>query len=138
MADKAGWPASATLRDQANTPSSSQPKRRLGLVRCSRRRPRARIVNVASREASLTDLGHGMPGYHVSTVALNALTRALAAELRDECILVDAVSPSWTATDMRVSGGRPVADGAASILCGATLDDGPTGGFFQDDQHLPR
>jgi hypothetical protein len=36
------------------------------------------------------------------------------------------------------TGGRPIADGAASILWGVTLgDDGPTGGFFQDGQPLP-
>jgi NAD(P)-dependent dehydrogenase (short-subunit alcohol dehydrogenase family) len=110
----------------------------LALSPLLRRSARARIVNVSSREASLTDMGAGMPGYHVGKAALNALTRTLAAELRDEGILVNAVSPGWTATDMGGSGGRPIADGAASILWGVTLgDDGPTGGFFQDGQPLP-
>jgi len=110
----------------------------LALLPLLRRSPRARIVNVSSREASLTDMGAGMPGYHVGKAALNALTRTLAAELRDERILINAVSPGWTATDMGGSGGRPIADGAASILWGVTLgDDGPTGGFFQDGQPLP-
>ena len=110
----------------------------LALLPLLRRSPRARIVNVSSREASLTDMGAGMPGYHVGKAALNALTRTLAAELRDERILVNAASPGWTATDMGGTGGRPIADGAASILWGVTLgDDGPTGGFFQDGQPLP-
>ena len=34
--------------------------------------------------------------------------------------------------------GRPVADGAASVLWAVDLpDDGPTGGFFRDGQPLP-
>jgi hypothetical protein len=35
------------------------------------------------------------------------------------------------------SGGRPIAEGAASIVWAVTLpDDGATGGFFQDGQQL--
>jgi hypothetical protein len=35
-------------------------------------------------------------------------------------------------------GGRSVADGAASVVCGVTLrDDGPTGGFYRDGKALP-
>ena len=35
-------------------------------------------------------------------------------------------------------GGRPVADGAASVVWAATLpDSGPTGGFFRDGRPLP-
>ena len=35
-------------------------------------------------------------------------------------------------------GGRPVADGAASVVWAATLSDsGPTGGFFRDGDPLP-
>ena len=102
------------------------------------RSPHPRIVNVSSREASLTEMGAGTPGYHVTKAALNALTRTLAAELQADRVLVNAVSPGWTATDMGGSGGRPIGDGAASIVWGVTLpDDGPTGGFFEDGQPLP-
>jgi len=102
------------------------------------RSPQARIVNVSSREASLTAMGGGKPGYHVSKTAQNALTRTLAAELHDRSILVNAISPGWTATDMGGRGGRPVADGAASIVWGVTLsEDGPSGGFFEDGQPVP-
>jgi hypothetical protein len=35
-------------------------------------------------------------------------------------------------------GGRPVAEGAASVVWGVTLpDDGPSGGFFRDGRPLP-
>lgn len=98
----------------------------------------ARIVNVSSEAASLTSMGSGTPAYTVSKVALNALTRMLAAELHSQAILVNAVCPGWVATDMGGPGGRPVAEGAASIVWAATLpDDGPTGGFFRDRHPLP-
>ena len=96
------------------------------------------MVNVSSEVASLAGMGGGTPAYTASKVALNALTRMLAAELRGDGILVNAVCPGWVATDMGGPGGRPVADGAAGIVWAATLpDDGPTGGFFRDGRPLP-
>jgi NAD(P)-dependent dehydrogenase (short-subunit alcohol dehydrogenase family) len=90
-----------------------------------------RIVNVSSEAASLASMGGGTPAYTASKVALNALTRMLADELRRDRILVNAVCPGWVATDMGGPGGRPVADGAAGVVWAATLpDSGPTGGFF--------
>ncbi|MGP4026128.1 SDR family oxidoreductase [Actinomadura sp. 3N407] len=103
-----------------------------------RRSPHGRIVNVSSEAASLTNMGGGTPAYTASKVALNALTRMLAAELHADGVLVNAVCPGWVATDMGGPGGRPAADGAAGIVWAATLpDDGPTGGFFRDGRALP-
>ena len=97
-----------------------------------------RVVNVSSEAASLTSMGGGTPAYATSKVALNALTRMFAAELRSDGILVNAVCPGWVATDMGGPGGRPVEEGARSVLWAATLpDDGPTGGFFRDGRPLP-
>ncbi|WP_432189314.1 SDR family NAD(P)-dependent oxidoreductase [Streptomyces sp. Tue6028] len=97
-----------------------------------------RIVNVSSEAASLAGMGGGTPAYSASKAALNALTRMLAAELRGDGVLVNAVCPGWVATDMGGPGGRPVEEGAASVVWAATLpDDGPTGGFFRDGRPLP-
>jgi NAD(P)-dependent dehydrogenase (short-subunit alcohol dehydrogenase family) len=103
-----------------------------------RRSPHARVVNVSSEAGSISELTGGTPAYSVSKAALNALTRLLAGELRRDRILVNAVCPGWTATDMGGGGGRPVAQGAASVVWAATLpDDGPSGGFFRDGQPVP-
>lgn len=95
----------------------------------------ARIVNVSSGAGALADMGGRAPGYRVSKVGVNALTRMWAAELTG--ILVNSVCPGWVATDMGGAGGRAIADGAAGIVWAATLpNDGPTGGFFRDGRSI--
>jgi NAD(P)-dependent dehydrogenase (short-subunit alcohol dehydrogenase family) len=107
----------------------------LPLLRASRH---GRIVNVSSEGGSLASMGGGIPAYRVSKAALNALTRMLADELRSDGILVNSVCPGWVATDMGGPGGRPVSEGAASVVWAVDLpDDGPTGGFFRDGQPVP-
>jgi len=99
-----------------------------------RRSAHARVVNVSSEGGSLSGMSGGTPAYSVSKAGLNALTRILASELGG--ILVNAVCPGWTDTDMG-QGGRPVEQGAASVVWAAELpDDGPTGGFFRDGRPL--
>jgi NAD(P)-dependent dehydrogenase (short-subunit alcohol dehydrogenase family) len=62
----------------------------------------------------------------------------LAAELRADRILVNSVCPGWVATDMGGRGGRPVEDGAGSILWAIDLPDaGPTGGFYRTGDRFP-
>lgn len=96
-----------------------------------------RIVNVSSEAGSLASMDPSAPAYSLSKVALNGLTRMFAHELAPYRILVNAVCPGWTATDMG-GGGRPVAEGAASVTWAALLpDDGPSGGFFRDGRSLP-
>jgi len=102
-----------------------------------RRSASARIVNVSGDVGALTEMDGGAPAYRISKTALNALTRILAAELRGDRILVNSVSPGWVATDMGGPGGRPVEEGAASVLWAVRLDDdGPTGGFFRDGRRI--
>jgi NAD(P)-dependent dehydrogenase (short-subunit alcohol dehydrogenase family) len=96
-----------------------------------------RLVNVSSGAGSITEMTSGRtPGYSVAKLALNGLTRMLAAELRDDGVLVNSVCPGWTATDMG-GGGRPVSEGARSVTWACLLgDDGPTGGFFRDGRPI--
>ena len=102
------------------------------------RAPSPRLVNVSSGSGSLASMGSGTPAYAVTKAALNALTRVLAGDLRSGGVLVNAVCPGWTATDMGGAGGRPVAEGAASVMWAVNLPDGgPTGGFFRDGRPVP-
>lgn len=102
-----------------------------------RKSAHGRIVNVSSESGSLAGMGGGTPAYSMSKATLNALTRILASELHGERILVNSVCPGWVATDMGGSGGRPVRDGAASVMWAVTLPDGgPTGGFYRDGKPL--
>ncbi|MGK7755188.1 SDR family NAD(P)-dependent oxidoreductase [Roseovarius sp. C03] len=98
--------------------------------------PHSVIVNVSSGAGSLADMGAGTPGYSTSKTALNALTRKLAADLKQQGTLVNSVCPGWVATDMG-GGGRLVAEGAAGIVWAATLTPGgPTSGFFRDGKPI--
>lgn len=108
----------------------------MALVPALQRSEHPRIVNVSSGAGQLSDMGGGTPAYRAGKTALNALTRMLAAELPG--FRVNSVCPGWVATDMGGPGGRPVGEGARSVLWAVDLpDDGPSGGFFRDGRPLP-
>jgi NAD(P)-dependent dehydrogenase (short-subunit alcohol dehydrogenase family) len=107
-----------------------------------------RIVNVSSTTASLglTAGGVDLPGdadvrlaYASSKAALNMLTiqygRAFARDESLRGIKINSATPGYTATDMNARRGtRRVDEGARIIVELATLpDDGPSGGFYDDD-----
>jgi len=98
----------------------------------------ARIVNVSSGAGSLTS--HSNPDnqgrskfgiYSASKTALNALTLALAIELEPEGIMVNAVCPGFTATDLNnFNGTKTPEEGARNPLAMALAGpNGPTGTF---------
>lgn len=97
-------------------------------------RGNGRVVNVSSGLGQLSDMGGSYPGYRLSKVALNALTRIFADELQGTKIKVNSVCPGWVRTDMGgADAARSVETGADTIVWAALLpDDGPTGGFFRD------
>jgi NAD(P)-dependent dehydrogenase (short-subunit alcohol dehydrogenase family) len=114
------------------------------------RSPAARIVNVSSGLGSLARMTDPedyfttrppLAAYAPSKTALNSLTVQYAKELRDSGILVNAADPGPCATDFSSAFPgltRTAADGAAVVVRLATLpDDGPTGGFFDENGPVP-
>jgi NAD(P)-dependent dehydrogenase (short-subunit alcohol dehydrogenase family) len=87
-----------------------------------------------------TQKGWPSSAYRVSKVGLNALARVMARELRDDPrrILVNAGSPGWVRTTMGGSGApRSPAEGARTPVWLAMLpDDGPSGGYFEDEREV--
>jgi len=106
-----------------------------------------RIVNLSSGLGSLaqnSDPEWGFAAvkpiaYNSSKAALNMLTVVFAAELKEAGIKVNAADPGYTATDLNQhSGPRTVEQGATIAVRLATLpDDGPTGGYFDEDGVVP-
>ena len=114
--------------------------------------PAPRIVNVSSTTASMsltsggTDFGGDADlrlAYSSSKAALNMLTiqyaKAFGTSDALSHIKINSATPGYTATDMtKHRGARTVAQGARIIVDLATLaDDGPTGGFFNDEGTVP-
>ncbi|MBS2971025.1 SDR family oxidoreductase [Metabacillus sp. KIGAM252] len=97
-----------------------------------------RIVNVSSGYGQMDGMDEKGPGsYKLSKLALNGLTRQLAAEVSGN-IKINAVCPGWVKTDM---GGphapRTAEEAARSIMWLAVLDEeGPNGGFFRDGKEI--
>ncbi|MGW5263321.1 SDR family oxidoreductase [Microbispora sp. NPDC004025] len=111
-----------------------------------RRSASPRIVNMSSTVGSLTrqttpdaETGPIAVAYAPSKTFLNAVTVQYAKELRDTNILINAACPGYCATDLNgFRGVRTPEQGAAIAIRLATLpDDGPTGGFFDDDGPIP-
>ncbi|WP_245855684.1 SDR family oxidoreductase [Paenibacillus rigui] len=77
--------------------------------------------------------------YNSSKTAVNALTVLFAKELRDTPIKFNSVCPGFTATDLNGNSGyRTVEQAASSVVKLATINnDGPTGGFFDENGVVP-
>lgn len=97
-----------------------------------------RIINVSSEYGAMSEMAYPEVGaYKLSKLALNGLTRLLAAEVKGD-IKINAVDPGWVSTDM----GGPSApttpkQAAESILWLATSGfDGPNGGFFRNGERI--
>lgn len=98
-----------------------------------------RIVNVSSGMGSMGEWGPGYPGYRISKVSLNMITRLLASEVQGENILVNSVCPGWVRTDMGgPNANRSLEQGAYGLVRLATLNDnGPNGRNYRDDKEIP-
>jgi len=87
-----------------------------------------RIVDVSSGAA--VNCSPGMAVYSASKAGLNALSRTLAAELREYDILVNAMSPGFLKTDMNPEGTCPPEDAVPTALLLASLPTGGPSGLF--------
>jgi NAD(P)-dependent dehydrogenase (short-subunit alcohol dehydrogenase family) len=98
-----------------------------------------RVVNLSSNLGSLEKMGGLTVAYRSSKAALNAITRVLAAELKHDDILVNAMCPGWVKTALGGDDAPRLPEEAAdTAIWLATLPaGGPTGGFFQDRKPLP-
>ncbi|KOX35167.1 short-chain dehydrogenase [Saccharothrix sp. NRRL B-16348] len=106
---------------------------------------RPRVVMVSSGMGSFTvandprwfDLVPAQLGYPASKAALNMITSQYARAL--DGVLVNAVDPGYTATDLTDHAGfQTVAEDADVIVRLARVDsDGPTGGFFDRKGIVP-
>ncbi len=98
-----------------------------------------RVVNLSSGMGQLSDMNGGYPGYRISKVSLNALTRILTDELKGTNILVNSMCPGWVKTEMGGPGAtRSVQEGADTAVWLATLpDQGPKGKFFRNRKEIP-
>jgi NAD(P)-dependent dehydrogenase (short-subunit alcohol dehydrogenase family) len=108
-----------------------------------RRSRAARIVNLTSDLGSLAKASSDpafpqLLAYNSSKAALNAVTITYANELRDQAILVNAVSPGSVATDQNGHRGILTPDqGAKLVIRMATLpSSGPTGIALTADTDL--
>jgi hypothetical protein len=99
-----------------------------------------RIVNVSSSMGSLTlQTGPVMAAYAPSKSMLNSVTAQYARRLADTNVIVNACCPGYVATDFTgFNAPRTPEQGAAIAVRLATLpDDGPRGGFFDDEGVVP-
>lgn len=106
-----------------------------------------RIVNLSSGLGSLTLQSdpafeykdYKTLVYNASKTAVNALTVHFAFELKDSKIKVNSADPGFTATDLNgFTGIRTVEQATNVVVKLATLpEDGPTGGFFDENGTLP-
>ncbi|MCY1693092.1 SDR family oxidoreductase [Curtobacterium sp. SL109] len=105
-----------------------------------RRSDAPRIVNTSSSMGSLgRQPGPVMAVYSSSKTFLNAVTVQYARAFADTPVIVNAACPGLVATDFNgFAGDRTPEQGAATAVRLATLpDDGPRGGFFEDDGVVP-
>lgn len=94
----------------------------------------AQVVNLSSGLGQLSEMGGGSTGYRISKTGLNALTRILAAELKDKGIYVNSMCPGWVHTDMGgANAPRTPEQGAETavwLASGGAVS--ASGGFYRD------
>jgi len=105
-----------------------------------------RIVNISSTLGSFHDMADQSstdgevlsPAYRLSKTMLNGITVMMASDLKGTNILVNAACPGWART--RLGGNQaPLLPGEAAetpVWLATLPDDGPTGGFFHNQEKI--
>ncbi len=98
-----------------------------------------RIINLSSGLGQLEDMEGDAPTYSISKTALNAVTRQLAAKLKDKGIVVNSVCPGWVRTEMGgESAPRSIEQGADTVVwLAAEAPSSVTGQFLRDREPIP-
>jgi NAD(P)-dependent dehydrogenase (short-subunit alcohol dehydrogenase family) len=93
------------------------------------------VTDGQTHPRSLPDRPFNIIGYNSSKTALNAMTVQIAKQLTDTNIKINSACPGWVKTDMGTDAApRTVEEGTRIIVKLATLpDDGPNGGFFDEN-----
>jgi NAD(P)-dependent dehydrogenase (short-subunit alcohol dehydrogenase family) len=102
-------------------------------------RPGSRIINVSSGGGQITNgITTWAPVYCMSKTTLNVITMQLAAALRSNNVVINAVCPGWVRTDMGgTNASRSVAKGAETITWLASeAPHSITGKFFRDKKEI--
>lgn len=97
-----------------------------------------RVINISSGMGQLSDMGGGSIGYRLSKVSLNAMTKILANEVKNNNILVNTMCPGWVKTDMGGNNAhRTVEQGADTAVWLSISDENQkTGAFFRDRKEI--
>jgi len=90
-----------------------------------------RIVNMSSGLGQISGMSEEFTAYRLSKVGLNALTRILAAQTKDQNILVNTMCPGWIKTRMGgLDAPGSVEEGADTAVWLAMLPDGAVSGQY--------
>ncbi|MGL4489150.1 MAG: SDR family NAD(P)-dependent oxidoreductase, partial [Rhizobiaceae bacterium] len=102
----------------------------------------ARIVNVSSAAGSIAETANSdspyafydTASYRLSKTMLNGMTGMMAKALRADGVKVNSMCPGWTQTDMGGADApnKPEQGATIAYKLATLLDDGPTGGFFNE------
>ena len=98
-----------------------------------------RVVNLSSGLGQLSEMEGDFPAYSISKTALNAVTRQLAAALKEKGVAVNTVCPGWVQTDMGgANAARTVEQGADTPVWLVTEAPASlTGEFLRDRKSIP-
>lgn len=97
-----------------------------------------RVINVSSDYGAMNAMSsQGVGAYKISKLAMNALTRLAAAEVRGD-IKIYAVDPGWVSSDMGGSSAPRTPKRAAELILRLVTmgSEGPREGFFRDGKPI--